>query len=186
MATRIEIIQMAVRRLAETPGNTIENSEANALANQWFDQVYSELLIEHLWLFSLRQISPALVDDGDVYDNLKYKYMLPNNFLGVIETNPENIEYKCIGKYLFSDYDSIVDIKIKYKPEVADMPEWFVIVMNAKLAASIAYSLSRKSDMTQYLDHQSRELIAKYHMYDGQQQHTESQSHHDFCYGTWY
>jgi len=142
MASQVEIINVALSRIGanEITSLTEGTTEQKVAVNLW-DVARQATLRDHPWNFAISEVELAQLSSTTSY-NFEYSYQLPADCLRLIAVY-DNVNFKVFGRKIYTDSNSCW---IKYVKDVKDVNTWdtlFIDVMAQRLAAEMAYTLTK-------------------------------------------
>lgn len=149
MASKVDICSNASLLVGEDaisalPGNT----RAGKVCHNLYDRQRNTLLAMHPWRFAHNQVELArLVDVPAFTTEWAYAYQLPTNF-GRLTKIEGGSDYNILADKLLSNQTS-VKIEYSFIPDEADFPDWFAVVLEARMAKLL--SLAVTDDDTKHL-----------------------------------
>lgn len=168
MSNKIQIINMALRRLGEQPINAIdEGSEAANIVSDMYDILLENELRSYAYRWATTTTELAVIEAEDPPD-FSYAFTLPADYLQMLRiVYPETgqvlseTEWEVREGKLYLNYD---EVKIKYIFLQEDTTKWDANFVNAfayKLAEEVALPLTGRDDlidtmMQKYLMHVSK------------------------------
>jgi hypothetical protein len=142
MASQVSIINVALSRLGANPITSLSETAAEAThASNLWDVARQSALRDHPWNFAVTEVELSAVV-GSTSQNYTYVYQLPADCLRLLEYY-DNRDFKVNGRTILSNDTTCV---IKYVKDVTDTTLWdsaFVDVMAQRLAAELAYPLTK-------------------------------------------
>lgn len=155
----IDVINKSLILLgAEIITDLAEGSNESTYAAALFDGVRQACLRIHPWNFALKEIELPAVSGGSDFKH-KYQYNLPADFIRLI-TVYDDPEFKLKGKSIYTNKDSC---KIRFIYDNTDVSSWdssFANVVSYKLAAELAYPITKSSSLMEAMTQQfARHLI---------------------------
>lgn len=142
MASQVQIINVALSRLGANAITSLTDgtTEQQLAVNLW-DVSRQATLRDHPWNFAITEVELSAVVDGDTR-NYSYAYQIPADCLRLLEVY-EDRDFKLASRRILSDNSTCT---VKYVKDVTDTTEWdslFVDVMAQRLAAEMAYALTK-------------------------------------------
>jgi len=155
MTTRVDVANMALAMMDETPIASLEdNDKAARLCNLHFETTREAELTAHAWAFAISTAELTGIDTGTGAGTLAWSYDLPADCLRLLPLTYDNalsgvpISWERRDGKLFSDQES--PRKVRYIANLTDPDDWnalFTEVVAAALALKIAHALTHKSGM---------------------------------------
>ncbi|WP_271896323.1 hypothetical protein [Candidatus Phyllobacterium onerii] len=150
MTSPTELSNIAVSRLGgEAITDIGEGSTGARLCSLHYDIVLNSLLREHEWNFAIKRKSLALDVTAPV-NGFAHRFALPDDWLKVVRINDAYTDdYRIEGLFLLCDLSVVY---LEYIAKVTDpnlMDAQFVDVFAQRLAAEIAYPLTKNSTLTE-------------------------------------
>lgn len=155
----IDVINKSLILLgAEIITDLSEGSVESTYSASLWDGVRQACLRIHPWNFALKEIElPAVTGGSDFKHN--YQYNLPADFVRLIKVYDDGA-YKIKGKSIYTNRDSC---KIRYIYDNTDVAAWdasFANVVAYKLAAELAYPITKSASLMEAMTQQfARHLI---------------------------
>lgn len=147
MATRIEIINMALALLGAQPASSPDDGSVGAnLALRFYDTVRDSVLTAANWGFALSRAELSKLGTVPAF-GYRYAYALPPDFLRALalSENADGYEWDIQSGCLLIDLDSgSAPLKLLYLARVTDesrYPADFALALAAKLASLMAPAL---------------------------------------------
>lgn len=147
---KLAIVNSALRTLGALSISSItDDDDENARRmNAVYDPCLKALLRSHPWSFNKKEITLSQITTEPVLDDYLYIYNLPSDFIRLNKTSVEpDYSHKIKGRKLYSNANSI---SIEYGYFCTDANQFdaaFAEALSAKLAAELAYSITRDKDM---------------------------------------
>lgn len=145
MTGRVEIVNIALARLGESPVQSLDEGSvpANA-AKLLFDSARRSTLRDFNWSFAMAVVSPARLTEKPV--DFRYAYALPADCLRVIRLRGGR-PFAVRGKTLLADDGDAV---LEYVADVTDESQFdskFVEAFTYKLASELAMPVKGSSEL---------------------------------------
>lgn len=161
--SEVEICNAALLRAGIT--RRIENLtdssvEADACEAEYYP-IRDMLLEEHNWQFCVKYTSLA-ADTATPEWYWDYQYSLPNDFVGILNLEQEEIRYEIVdNQKLFTNEEAPLKIRyISREEDVTRYPQLFKQALVTKLAAALAMGLTKDLKRVDYLEQRYDRLIA--------------------------
>jgi len=146
--TKVNICNQALVFLGEkTIISLDDNTRQGELCSTFFDNTRDTLLRSHPWNFALKRMAltrDTVVPYGNEWD---YQFILPANYLRVLNTIPQRIPYRIEGNRLLTN-ESTMGIRYIYRNE--DYNSWspdFAQLVAARLALLLAHTITTKTGL---------------------------------------
>lgn len=162
MASKVEIINMALRSLGAVSISSLTENSENARKMVAGYEIYLKALLRlHPWSFNKKEASLSQLTDTPILEDYTYIYSLPSDFIRLNKTSVEpDYSHKIKERCLYSNADSVKIEYGYYLDDPARYDDAFVEAFAAKLAAELCYSITRDKDMTQIKWKEFKEKIA--------------------------
>lgn len=147
---KVAIINVALRSLGALGISSVtDDDDENARRmNAIYDPILKALLRSHPWSFAKKEITLSQITTEPVLEDYAYIYNLPSDFMRLNKTSVEpDYSHKIKGRRLYSNASSI---SIEYGYFCTDPNQYdaaFSEALSAKLAAELAYSITRDKDI---------------------------------------
>jgi len=169
MSSKIDMINSALVLIGDKPLNSLtETRRAAVVAGQLYGSVFESELNRHRWgfartLFTLNQLAgePPL-------DEFRFRYQLPADLLVVIRTIPAEFNYM---RYGYEIYSNMPELQIDYIRKVteAELPSYFVRLMEYALARDFSVAIRDETDRFQAMDFRYKEEARNARFQDSQE-----------------
>jgi hypothetical protein len=175
MATETEICNMALAKIGQSSIINIDTDTSNPAVKcaLHFDTVRDYLLRSYAWQFAITRDTLAL--DGTAPEfGYDHRYVLPADFLRLIDVYEPGGEYAIEGNYILTDDD---EVQIWYVRQVTDTTEFdslFVKVFTLALAVELANCLSQDKSLAQLVLEELRSVLAKANLVAAVEKNTPS------------
>ena len=151
MASQVEIANYAIIQLGATPISSLEedSNEAKVIKAIW-DQTRRDLLRDHAWNFAIKRANLAQSTTPPGHD-YTYRHALPSDLLFAVQVFDTD-DYKIEGKFVVSNSPNI---SLKYVSDIKDVNEFssdFCTVLSLRIAADIAYSITKSETLSQKIE----------------------------------
>lgn len=164
MATDVSMASNALLLLGEDSISSL--SDNPALANLYAD-TYQSVLAFHPWSFALKEQRLSRNSaTPDVLTNYQYSYNLPSDLIRIWEISPFS-NYELIGNGLYSNETELL-ARYVYKVDESQLPPHFVKVMEYKLAADAAMSITEDTERLQIFEQKYMQELNKAMAIDSQ------------------
>jgi len=149
MASQVEICNLALRSLGAVSIAAIDEDSENAWKmSAGYNMYLRALLRSHPWSFAKKETTLSQLAEVPVLEDYAHIYELPPDFVRLNKTSVEpDYSHKIKGRRLYSNADAV---KIEYVYFCTDPTQYddaFVEAFAAKLAAELAYSITRDKDV---------------------------------------
>lgn len=150
MTAQVDICNIALSRIGGEAITAIdEGSRGARLCQLHYDIVLNSLLREHLWNFATKRLSLPLSVTAPV-NEFTNQFALPDDWLKVVRINEDDTceDYRVEGKFLLCNLQVVY---LEYIAKVTDpnlMDSQFIDVFTQRLAAEIAYPLTKNQTIT--------------------------------------
>lgn len=148
MSTKLEIVNIALARLGESPIQSMDEGTAPAnLAKVFYDSARRSALRDYNWAFALRTLRLARLVETPV--DFLYAYSVPVDCLRVLQVRrsgfPDSLDsglrFVTRGGVLFTDEESVILEYISDVEEATEFDDKFVEALTYKLASELAMAL---------------------------------------------
>lgn len=149
MASKVEIINMALRGLGADPIASLSEGTENARKMLTaYPICLKGLLRLHPWSFNKKETALSLISTAPVLTDFAYIYTLPSDFVRLNKTSVEpDYAHKIKGRNLYSNANAVSIEYGYYLDDPTQYDDAFVETLAAKLAAELCYSITREKDM---------------------------------------
>lgn len=150
MAGQVEIVNIALARLGESPIQTLDEGSvpANA-AKVVYDAARRSTLRDYPWAFALRRESLARFSEPPL--GFRYSYALPTGCLRVLglrrSADSECVPYEVRGQKVCADVDTAIIDFIGDEADDSNFDAKFVEVFSYKLASELAMSVKSSPEL---------------------------------------
>jgi len=168
----ISICTNALIKIGASSISSFEDGTAEAeVSFNLYPIVKNGLLSAYPWNFATCTKDLAKCSENPISD-YKYSYQLPPDFLRVISagegSSSKGIEYKIIGKKLYTNHPSVI-LRYIYSPKEEDLPPYFIEGLIAKLASEFCIPITESTSRAELLKKQSDEFFQRARVLDSQQ-----------------
>ena len=115
-------------------------SRVSVVCDQIYNNTVQQLLAIYPWKFAKAQASLNRLTATPLFKEFKYAFQLPSDFQRVIRTEYKT-DYRVHQKYLYSN-QSTVNLEYSIIPEESSWPNYFVRVVELKIAQLLAASVA--------------------------------------------
>lgn len=158
MSGKMEIINVALARLGESPIQLIDEGSAPAnAAKQLYDTARLATLRDYNWAFALRITDLARYDESAV--DFQFAYALPSDYLRAVRLRGES-PFAIRGGVLYTDSSRAV---LEYVADVTDASLYdakFIEALTHKLASELAMPVKGSPELMNYY-RQSYDILIK-------------------------
>lgn len=185
MATRIEVINMALGLLGAQPAASPDDGSVGAnLALRFYDTVRDSVLSASNWGFALVRAELAKLGTVPAF-GYRYAYSLPPDFLRAVSLseNAAGYDWDIQSGCLLIDLDSdSAPLLLLYLARVTDeslFPPDFALALSAKLASVMAPSLlssGQGANVSARMEEQYLLLLARARYSDAQNRHVRPEA----------
>lgn len=143
--TRIQIESLAFTEIGKSPINDIsEGGKAGAAIDLQYDLLLNKLLAGYDWRFNVGQVQLSQLTATPL-KNWTAAYQLPANYLAAIDVIPHS-PYQIFEKKIYSNLDELF-LEYRFKPETAELPDYFVDLFKFELAKPLARFATVKQEI---------------------------------------
>lgn len=170
MASKIDIINMALRRLGEQPISAItEESEAAGVMTDIYDILLDNELRQWSWPFATTTVSLAQVS-GETPPDWGYVFQLPSNYLQVVrlidpntgttitewiflnnDWGVKNLDWKIREDKLYINTSSVTLEYVYRQTDTEKFDAAFTLAFSRRLAMEANPAITEKEELTQTL-----------------------------------
>lgn len=167
MANKIQIINLALRRLGCEPISSLsENNKRAKVMNDIYELARKDSLEEHPWPFAIKRATLTAEASTPAFE-YKYQFKKPTDFLRAIsEYNEET--YKEEGSKLLADVDTLSLVYIYYNDDEDSYSASFTRSFYLRLAEEGCYSLSQDKSLKDQIQKEREDILAKARSYAAQ------------------
>ena len=123
-----------------------DDTRRGQLCRLFFDQSLEEVLEDSEWTFATRRLHLSLLQDTPPFGlhaaSDKY-YQLPEDFLGMVETDPSGAVWRVEGDRLVTDEPRIGIVYVAYQGDTSKLSAKFRLAVAANLAMKLAMPITR-------------------------------------------
>jgi len=149
MASQVEICNLALRSLGAVSIASIDEDSENARKMEAGYNMYLRALLRmHPWSFAKKEVALSQLAETPILEDYTYIYELPPDFVRLNKTSVEpDYSHKIKGRRLYSNADAVSIEYVYFCEDSALYDDAFVEAFAAKLAAELAYSITRDKDI---------------------------------------
>jgi hypothetical protein len=149
MTSTINLINRAFILLGGQGINSFEDATNEAeIAGALFESVYEDVLTESRWNFATKnKVLNRLSETESTVEDWKYSFLLPPDMLLLNKANIGVFDIQ--GDKLYCNYPD-VEIEYTFKPEVSNLPPWFLKALEYRLASEFAIPLTGDQNKAGY------------------------------------
>lgn len=156
MSSKLEIVNIALARLGESPIQSLEEGTTPAnVAKVFYDSARRATLRDYNWAFALHAIRLARLADGDAVTDFRFSYAVPSDCLRVLRVRGKNyqnaldggVRYSTRGGVLYTNEENAVLEYVRDVEEATDFDDKFVEALSYKLASELAMALKGSSEL---------------------------------------
>lgn len=157
MTTKISMASNALILLGDNPISSFSETGAGArvMANL-YESTYLDLVTANPWTFSRKQQLLSQNVTPPVFDNFQYSYNVPSDALSVYGLR-SNMEYHLYEGGLLYTNDSKAELDYFIRPSEANLPPYFVRLVEETLAARAAMGVTDRVTLAQQKDADARD-----------------------------
>jgi hypothetical protein len=147
--SKIKIISLALIHNGKGPINSLsEGGDYAEAAGDLYDLLYSSEIARGNWRFSVKTHELALLTGvTPQVDYWRYVYLLPADYLKLERLDPA-LDYMIYqSKQLYSNYNGALVLEYHSLPDESSLPPHFAKYLSYRLAASLAYAISRDKNL---------------------------------------
>ena len=142
--TKIGIISDALVLLGEKPLNSLSDDRYGATVGAaLFELLYENELQGNRWRFAMKKAALSQLV-SDPLNEWTHAYQLPSDCLLPIGVYPP-VDYEIYGDHLYSNAATI-ELDYMFKPDVSELPAYFVALLTYALALNMAKSITESGD----------------------------------------
>lgn len=142
MSSQVEISNAAIISIGADVISSLNEQTPEAITiNAIWDQTRKALLRANAWNFAVKRVELAQSATPPNYD-YDYRFALPSDNIRVLQIWSDD-DYRIENGYIITNSKTCF---LKYIADIKDVNQWtsdFVDVMSARLAAEIAYSITK-------------------------------------------
>jgi hypothetical protein len=140
--TKIKIISLALTFLGKGPINSVADAgEFAESVEDAYDLLYPSIIAEG-WRFATKTQQLTRLDLTSDLDEWQFIYQLPVDILTIIKIEPRS-RYMVYGTKLYTNVSSDLIMEYVFLPPEEILPPYFVRYVAYRLAADMAWSVSR-------------------------------------------
>ncbi len=141
MTSKVQIFNRALNLLGQEEISLITevNKKTKALNAAW-DMVVEELMYDQPWLFAIKEIRVAQLDEDGIVD-YPYVYTYPSDCLALLEPIGDDVLCRVLGAKIYSNTN---ELTLQYLQEGVTIDKWsrgFCRCLSYLLAIESAYRL---------------------------------------------
>jgi hypothetical protein len=151
LATKISIINLALTAIGAdriTAIGTADDTELAQKANAVWDFCLQEVLVAHRWKFATKRSSLARLSSGPDF-GYNYAFQLPTGYVRAIDPSPRDVTYTIEDNKVYYNDDTFYLRYIAYISDPSKFSIGFTLALAAKIAATIAFSVSNSMTVAQ-------------------------------------
>lgn len=154
MATDISICNSALVLIGadENAISTFEDATRPArVCSQLYPTTRGSMLSRHPWNFTLGQVQLAQIVDDPLFQ-YNHAYQLPTDpkMVRLIRTDTPGDDYRIFEDKLYTNF-SVVNILYQFDPGEENYPDYFVRVLELRMAELLALALSQDESFSQVM-----------------------------------
>jgi len=121
MVSKVQIFNRALNLLGQDEISSIDevNKRTKALNSAW-DMVVEELMYSEPWLFTIKEVYIARLEEDGIYD-YPYAYTYPADCLALLEPIGDDVLVRVLGNKIYSNTDGL---KIEYIQSGVTIDKW--------------------------------------------------------------
>lgn len=164
MATSVGMANRALILIGEEPIQSLDDDTA---ASNLYETIYQDALSDHPWTFAMKEQALSRNSQGpDDLTGYQYSFNLPSDLIRVDHVLPQS-NYEIVGNGLNSN-ESELRMRYIYRVPESNLPAHFVKMLEYKLAADFAISVTENEERSAWAEQKFRAARSQARYIDSQ------------------